>query len=68
MQKYIKHLKREKLEEVETLREEFRNLLNKSNKEIEALDMELEDMNSELLHLENILSEKTPMPKERKKN
>ena len=46
--------------------EPFQVLLNKSNKEIQALDMELEYMNEELLNLEDKLFEKDTNAKKEK--
>ena len=65
-QKYIKHLKREKIEEVQKLREEFHVMLKESNKKVQELDMELEDMNEELINLEDKLSEKDTNAKKEK--
>ena len=65
-QKYIKHLKREKIEEVQKLREKFNVMLNESNKKVQELDMELEDMYEELRNLEDELSEKDTNAKKEK--
>merc|ERR1711915_210340 len=65
-QKYIKPLKREKIEEVQKLREEFHVMLNESNKKVQELDMELENMNEDLIYLEDKLSEKDANAKKEK--
>ena len=65
-QKYIKHIKREKIEEVQKLREKFNVMLNESNKKVQELDMELVDMYEELRNLEDELSEKDTNAKKEK--